>query len=466
MGQLFCVNDEIKPYGMWPFQKSLIISIGMAKRTKESKRIYIWLLAGLVVLVLVAVALLQVPPVKTWAKFYSLRARTWAHQLINPPGKSVFVPAQGDTVATLVEATMQVHESPIPLLIATEAPEEVITVITSETPAPTPLPSPTPLPIPAESLLPGIEIQYQTFNNCGPANLSMLLNYWGMQTSQEATGAVLRPGIEDRNVMLSEMLDYTLQHTHLKGALRYGTDLNVLKRLVGAGFPVLLERGYVDPKQGWMGHYSIIEGYSDAYGVVRIPDTLLGNMQLDYAGLEADWLHFANIFLVLYPPEREAEVMSLLGADADPVQNLANALESISTQTEQLSGVQAFFAWYSRGTILTEMQDYPSAAQAYDQAFNIYLTLEIRERPWRLTWYQIGPYIAYFHTARYQDTLNLVQKTLLDTTEDSLPETWLWGARAANALGQKELAVEYYQQALYWYPGWEIAQQELLTIEH
>jgi TolA-binding protein len=58
----------------------------------------------------------------------------------------------------------------------------------------------------------------------------------------------------------------------------------------------------------------------------------------------------------------------------------------------------------------------------------------------------------------------LAIKTIDDTTEDSLPETWWWAGRAAAALGQNDDAANYFKQALYWYPGWQPAVDELAKL--
>ena len=111
------------------------------------------------------------------------------------------------------------------------------------------------------------------------------------------------------------------------------------------------------------------------------------------------------------------------------------------------------------------LQDYVAAAQSYDQAFNLYAQLPAGERPWRVTWYLVGPYEAYYYTGRYQDVVTLAQQTLDNTNLDSLPETWLWAGKAAAMLGEKEKAIDYLQGALEWYPNWDLALAELAKLQ-
>jgi len=199
-------------------------------------------------------------------------------------------------------------------------------------------PTSTPFPVPASFALEGMGLEYQTMNNCGPANLSMNITFWGWPTNQHITEDALKTHKDDRNVMLQEMLDYAEAKTSLKGLLRYGGDMEIIKRLLSNGFPVLLERGHTDEAQGWMGHYSIVTAYDDSTQTVQIPDTLLGMMSMTYAELESDWWHFDGIYLVVYPPDREAEVLALLGEDADPAQNLQNTLVKLENRIPQVDG--------------------------------------------------------------------------------------------------------------------------------
>ncbi len=379
---------------------------------------------------------------------------------LNPPSENVFDPSQQGTLDASVLASltaMAPTETPVPEQTPTPEGDPA-------QPTATPEPTPTFVPVPAAFDLDGMGLEYQSFNNCGPANLSMDLTFWGWPSTQDVTKAGLRTHEDDRNVMLSEMRDFVMEKTSLSALIRYGGTLDTIKRLVANGYPILLERGHTDPKNGWMGHYSIVTAYDDARQTVRIPDTLLGVMTLGYDELMLDWAHFDGIYLVIYPPEREAEVLALLGPDADPARNLQNTLDQVTARIPQLSGRELFFAWYSRGSILVEMQNYIEAAQAYDQAFAIYAELPSGERPWRITWYQVGAYPAYYYTGRYQDTLNLALQTLTNKRSQELPETWYWAGRAAAALQMNDDAIAHYRKALEYHPGWALPLEGLAEL--
>ncbi len=413
-------------------------------------------LAILAVLGLLGLVAMQIPAVNI--RVQNLYSDIYYR--LNPPSENVFDPSQQGTLdASVLASLTAMAPTQTPALDQTPTPGGG-----PAQPTATPEPTATPFPVPAAFELDGMGLEYQTMNNCGPANLSMYVTYWGWPSTQDVTKAGLRTHEDDRNVMLSEMRDYVIEKTNLSALIRYGGTIDIVKRLVSGGFPILLERGHTDPKNGWMGHYSIVTAYDDANQTVRIPDTLLGVMNLSYSDLMLDWAHFDGIYLVVYPPEREAEVLALLGPDADPAKNLQNTLDQVTARIPQVSGRELFFAWYSRGSVLVEMQNYIEAARAYDQAFGVYAQLSPDERPWRITWYQVGAYPAYYYTGRYQDCLNLAMQTLSNKRSPELPETWYWAGRAAAALKMTDDAISDYRKALEYHPGWDLPLEGLAEL--
>ncbi len=371
---------------------------------------------------------------------------------LNPPQEAVFVPQEGQ-VATVVEATMQAFlpattHSPTPAPSATPTqPGPTLT------PQPSPTPAPTATPIPQALILSGLRHEYQQMNNCGPATLAMALSFWGWQGDQRDTRAYLRPNfatVDDKNVMPAEMADYVEQFTGLKALVRVGGDLDILKTLVAAGYPVVIEKGFQPPKEDWMGHFEVINGYDDARQRFTTQDSyIMADFPVPYDQLtEQWWRDFNYVYLVIFPPEREAQVLSILGAQADPQANFQHAAQIASQETDRLSGRDLYLAWFNLGTNLSLLEDYPAAAQAYDQAFAQYARLPVDERPWRMLWYQVGPYQAYFHTARYQDVIDLANTTLAYMQNPVLEESFYWRGMAREQLGDMEGAITDFKKSI------------------
>lgn len=417
-----------------------------------------WVYLGLLLFITILFfVLLQVTPLRTTLLSpLIVRIQRW----INPPAQNAFIPQQQDLVQTAAAATMQAL---LPIASPQPVPEQTST---PQSPAQQALPSPTSIPslqaspapplppVPDQAFIDGVVLEYQQFNNCGPVNLAMLLSFWGYPTTQKDTAPVLKSLDEDRNVGLDEMLTYLEEHTGLRAVIRYGGRMETVQQLVAAGFPVLIERGHTSPKDGWMGHYSLVTAYDNPGQFVRVPDSLLGNIHLDYAEFQRDWDQFAGIYLLAYPPEREVEALALLGPDADLAVNLENAARFYAAQASSSTGLDAFFETFALGTIYTLQEDYPAAAQTYDSAWALYAQLQPAQRPWRMLWYQFGPYESYYAMGRYADLRTLARQTLDDSYVDSLPETWYWAARAALAMQDLDAARFNLQKALDWWPDW------------
>ncbi|MGI6740761.1 MAG: C39 family peptidase [Brevefilum sp.] len=432
------------------------------RRNRTSKPLKILLiLAGLVALM---IAVYFLPPVHdrlSW-RLYNLRAKIF--YFFNPPDADSFSPGQQEEMEKIVQQTQTAMASTAtPTLVPTLTPTNYV----SPTPTHTASPTPSPTPPPKTVTLEGIRHEYQEFNNCGPATLSMALSFWGWEGTQTDTAANLKPNARDRNVMPYEMVDFVRTQTNLNAIIRWGGDLEMVKMLIAGGFPVLVERGFLEevPEKMWMGHYNVLGAYNDSNETFLVQDSFGGpNVSYSYERIGRHWRAFNYVYIIIFPYDREAEVMNILGPHADEAYNLQYAAEKMLEETTRVQGLELFFAWYSYGTSLVNLQDYFGAAQAFDQAYKIYDDLTSKPNLYRITWYQTGPYYAYFYTGRYQDVINLANSTLGNSFEPAIEETWVWRGRARLALGDTNGAIEDFRTALEWHPNWWVAEQELRNL--
>ncbi len=295
-----------------------------------------------------------------------------------------------------------------------------------------------PISIPASYALNGITHIYQDWNNCGPATLTMALTYFGVTADQVPAAQWLKPNYEDKNVSPSQLVDYV--NTQLPGTLRaierQGGSVDLLKRLIANNFPVLVEAGYDPPNddQGWMGHYLFVSGYDDGRNLFTTQDSFEGaNYTYEYGYFDGYWRHFNRVYLVVYDVRREAELMALLGDDADDQQNLMNALET--ARTEAVANRADAYAWFNMGTNFNRLGLYEEAVIAYNEARNAGL-------PFRMSWYQFGWYQAYLETGRYDDVIALAQATLNDGGGQFVEETYYYAALAREAMGERDRAID------------------------
>ena len=274
-----------------------------------------------------------------------------------------------------------------------------------------------------------------------------------------------------------EIQDYITENVPgITSVMRYGGDIDMLKRMVSAGFPVVVEKGIyevdINGKYGWMGHDAFVTGYDDANQVIIYQDTYQPdpvknpglNREMGYDEFNEGWRAFNYVFVVVYPVEKQNDVMPLLGPLTDDEQASHHALDVATAETQTLTGTDRFFAWFNVGTSHVALFQYADAAIAYDFAFSVYADLDANDtvRPYRMMWYQTGPYKAYYYTNRFADVINLASTTLNDTiAEPVLEESLYWRGQAYYMAGKTDLAVKDYRAALKVHPNWAPAIQAL-----
>ena len=314
--------------------------------------------------------------------------------------------------------------------------------------------------VPSDHRLYGIRHIQQTWNNCGPANVTMALSFFGWQSDQEEAAAFLKPDSEDKNVSPSEMVAFVNESSGVRAISRMGGDLELLRALVANEFPVIIESGYAPEGYDWIGHYRTVVGYDDNMQVFYIYDSYLGSgengagMAIPYAEFDRDWQNFNRVFIALYLPEREGELVNILGELADVTRAAETAYEV--ARQEARTNPQNVYAWFNMGSSLARLGRYEEAAVAYDQATRVGLH-------YRMTWYQFGIFEAYFNTGRYDDVLSYVDSNLTSGGE-YVEETHYWQGRVYAEQGRNDLARAAFTKALQHNPRFQAATDALAQL--
>jgi hypothetical protein len=427
----------------------------------------VWLLPISVVILIV---LYYIPPIHSRLSWRLESLRTQLRYAVNPPEEAVFQPTEQAQVNLAVTKMIQTLQG----TLTPQAPASSST----PKPGPTLKPTITPTPLPATVMLENITYEHQhgRLNYCGPANFSMALTYWGWKGNRDVVGKAVKPTDQDKNVMPYELQDFITDNVPgMSSIVRYGGDIDTLKRLVAAGFPVVAEKGIyetdVNGKYSWMGHYAFVTGYDDSQDLIIYQDTYQPagsepghNRKIKTSTFIEGWRAFNYVFIVVYPNEKEGEVMALLGPLADDQWASQHALSVAQSEAQSLADIDRFFAWFNIGTSHVALFQYADAAIAYDYAFNLYANLDTNDsvRPYRMMWYQTGPYKAYYYTNRFADVINLADTTLNDTiAEPVLEESLYWRGMAYYMAGKTELAVNDYRAALSVHPQWIPATQAM-----
>ena len=373
---------------------------------------------------------------------------------INPPEEVLFVPNQtAENISTPVSGAAD-----LPTAIAVSM-DSTPTTAGLEPLAPTVQATP-------------ISTQYQTsgfryidqhglWNYCAPANLAMALSYWGWPGDRVDVGHSVKPNDNDMNVMPYELAEYVNTETSYRAVVRVAGTMDLLKQLIAADFPVVVEKGTViretnTGQNTWMGHYSYLTGYDDTKQAFITQDSYYSaDYEVPYSLLMEEWQSFNYVFLVVYPQERSTALMSILGDLQDENRGYQIALERASEDIANETGVQVFFAWYNRGSSLVKLQDYSGAAQAFDSAFQALAAMpegNIPKKVMRIVWYETSPYFAYYYTARYTDVINLATQVMKIANVPYLEESYYWRALARFAVGQNEDASADLCKSLEYHP--------------
>jgi tetratricopeptide (TPR) repeat protein len=305
-------------------------------------------------------------------------------------------------------------------------------------------------PLAPDVALTGFEHEWQTWNNCGPATISMNLSYYGHGDTQVEAARFLKPNQDDKNVSPDELVAYA-RSLGLEGLVGYGGDIGLLKHLLSNGYPVIAESWAEPDDQGGMGHYRLLTGYSEAENQFWTYDSLHGaSVTIPIDEFDRFWRVFNRTYLVVFPTEEAALVYTILGSSADRRAMYEEAL--LTAQQEAMAAPDDAFAWFNIGTNYARLGEPALAASAFDEARRLDL-------PYRMLWYQFNIFETYLAMGRYQEVIELATATLNAT--GGLEELYYYRGLAHQATNQPGAAAEDYQAALAYNPNFELAAQAL-----
>ena len=298
----------------------------------------------------------------------------------------------------------------------------------------------------------------------------MALTFFGDNVRQSETAEVLKPNPEDRNVSPDEMAAYVNEQTPYNAIFRTDGNSEALRRLVANGIPVIIEIGIEPPGEyrwlGWYGHYLLVVAYDDSLEQFWVYDSWFGTSEepltnahpdgrvLSYDELDTYWPHFNRNYIVLYEPEQQQLVETIVGEEMDDKIMWQHALDTV--QKETAADPDNAFFWFNLGTIYQAMGQNDKAATAFDQARAIGL-------PWRMLWYQFGPYETYYKAGRYEDVILLADVTLED--RPYFEESYYYKGLALAAMGDAAGARENLENAVNFNPNFALAAEALETLQ-
>lgn len=420
----------------------------------------------LAVLGVLAVGAVAATPTALGERLRNAPMRVQARFLPHTPPPVAFIPTpavaaeeQAKALALLAPAT-----APPPTVAPTAAPSRVVDGVAAAPPtatrvsatptrAATATPSVQLTPVPGRAELVGLNHEYQGWNNCGPATIGMDLSYFGKQITQKESAPILKPDPNDKNVGPDELAAYA-QSLGMGATYRVNGNIDTLKKLLANDLPVIVEHWFIPEPNDEMGHYKLMRGYDDAAQVFIAHDSYNGpNIRMPYGEFDALWKVFNRTYVVVYPPDREELVKAIIGADTNDKTMWERSLAG--AQTDVAANQQDKFAWFNLGSSLEGLGRHEEAAHAFDQARQLNL-------PWRMLWYQFGPFEAYMAVGRHQDVLTLADANL--KTANNLEESYYYRGMALQAMGQAEPARQAFEQAVKLNKNYRRAQDALAKL--
>ncbi len=328
------------------------------------------------------------------------------------------------------------------------------THVISPTNTPTPTITPTPTALPVKVALPPPAYEQQDLNSCGPATLNHYLRFYGWKGNLADVNAVVKPNENDRNVNVEELVYFARTRAGwLQTEYRVGGTVDLAKKFIAAGIPLMIEvgvtfdQGYWPGDDRWGGHYLLLTGYDETLKSFIVHDAWLGpNRIVAYTDIDKNWQAFNRVYIMIFLPDQLTTVQSILGSDWDVSENRKHALAQAKSETETTP--KNPLAWFNYGSNLLFFDKYIDSAKAYDTARALTL-------PQRMLRYQFGPFIAYFHSGRFDDLMSLTDYGLKLTPTSE--ETMLWRGWGLYRLGRKQEAIDLWTDSLKIHPNYNDA---------
>ncbi len=306
---------------------------------------------------------------------------------------------------------------------------------------PSPTPTPIPINIPPAKILNNNYHIFQSYNNCGPAALSMALSYYGIQKSQAELGEELRPyqvpggDNDDKSVTLEEVAEKAKEFG-LTPYLRPNGNNEIIKKFIASDIPVITRTWLKETDD--IGHYRIIKGYDDNTREFIQDDSLQGkNLRYTYDSFDKIWDKFNYEYLVLIPKEKQQLAEQILGENLN---EKTAWLAAVNLSNEKLNkNPNDTTARFNLSVAYYRLGDYKKSVEEFEKVEN--------QLSFRTLWYQIEPILAYYELEDYDRVIQISDK-ILNYHNRAFSELYILKGNIYLKRGDKEAAGDEFQKAV------------------
>lgn len=310
---------------------------------------------------------------------------------------------------------------------------------------------------PIQYQLTGASHVFQTFNNCGPASLSMALSLYDINVSQTDLGNELRPyqnaagNNDDKSVTLEELAekakDYDLVPYH-----RPNGDINKIKAFIAQGIPVITRTLLTVGDD--IGHYRVVTGYNDDGGYIVQNDSLQGkDLHYSYDNFLGLWKPYGYEYLILVPKDKTEVVKAILNDEVDTKTAWENAV--VRLQSEILKDPNDIQLKFALSVAYYHIGEYERSIEQFEAVEG--------KLPFRTLWYQIEPLLAYQELKSYDELLPRIQ-TILDRQNRAFSELYQIRGEVYLDQGRVEDARREFDTALVYKHNFKPAQDALIDL--
>ena len=360
----------------------------------------------------------------------------------DPPLENKFV---------IEEAIIRNSESPFGPLVGADVTSDQ----TVETPAIQPRSLATP---PTAYQLPQANHTYQTFNNCGPATLSMFLSYFDINVDQKTLGEQMRPyqhpkgDNDDKTIFPAEFTDWAEEYGEnigLNVIYRPNGSIELLKYYLSNDIPVVAKT-WLNLKED-IGHFIIVRGYDDNKQIVIVDDSYYGpNRKYSYYDFLSLWQSFNFSYIVAYDGSQIDIVEDILGNEIVEKVAWQNAVTRAHKEHDLVP--DNIYPLYNLAVGYYHIGDYEESIKYFEQ---------VEDRlPRRMLWYQIEPIKSYIELGDYDRAFELIEN-ILENGNKAFSELYYIRGQIYLERGEKDKAKNEFEQAVFYNSGYVEAQNAL-----
>lgn len=357
-----------------------------------------------------------------------------------------------------------------------------IRVAIQNSPIPSLFPTPTEKSLPSSYAIQNSSFISQSFNNCGPASLAMVMTILGRPVTQEELGSQMRPyqnptgDNDDKSIFADEFVTYA-QKYGFESMHRPNGTIDLLKKFVANDIPVVV-RTWLNPDED-IGHFRIVRGYNDTKQTLLQDDSYQGaNLEYNYDTFLQMWQPFNYGYILVYPKEKHTIVTAILGEEVDAVKAYQNSIQraekelatnnchpelvsgSSTRQNEMLNQVQhdknCVYPQFNLSTAYYHLKDYQKAAFYFEQAES--------QLPSRILWYQLEPMQTYQKLGDRQRVFSMTDRILTNHNR-GFSELYLMRGEILLGEGDTEGARAEFENAVFYNKNSPQAQEALQRLE-